>query len=75
LNPFRTPEPVAPPMVGAVQVELSLDAVKPIANDLADADIEVVPVRSRTVTPAEPSLIPATRQAWDFTSDRMAKPV
>lgn len=75
LNPFRASEPVAPPMFNAVQVELSLEAVKPIANDLADADIEVVPVKSRTVTPVEPSLIPAARGAWNFAGDRMAKPV
>jgi hypothetical protein len=50
LNPFRAPEPVAP--MPNVQPELlSIDAVKVLHNDLSDADVEVVPVRSRTVTP------------------------
>ena len=49
-NPFRAPEPVAP--MPTVQPELlSLDAVKVLHNDLSDADVEVVPVRSRGVTP------------------------
>ena len=75
LNPFRNAKPVAPPMTSAVQVELSLDAVKPIANDLADADIEVVPVKSRTVVQPEPTLLPASREAWEFAGVRMAKTV
>lgn len=75
LNPFRAPEPAAPPTVHAVQVELSLDAVKPIGNDLADADIEFVPVKSRTVMPAEPSLLPASHEAWNFAGERMTTPV
>ena len=45
LNPFRAPQPVAP-MINAVQTELSLDAVKVLHNDLSDADVEVVPVKS-----------------------------
>lgn len=75
LNPFRAPEPVAPPMTGAVQVELSLDAVKPIANDLADADIEVVPVKSRTVAPVDVTLLRASHEAWEIASERMVKSV
>jgi len=59
LNPFRAPAPVAPRSYKAVQVELSLEAVKPVSNDLAEADIEVVPVRSRTLV------------AVDLTDDRM----
>ncbi len=51
LNPFRasTPPPAVP--VKAEQVEFSLNAVKVLHNDLSDADVEVVPVKSRTVTP------------------------
>ena len=48
-NPFRPPQPVATaPVVKAVQPELSLDAVKVLHNDLTDADVEVVPLQSRT---------------------------
>ena len=52
LNPFRAPEPAAAPMLNAVQPELSLDAVKVLHNDLSDADVEVVPVKSRAAAPA-----------------------
>lgn len=40
-NPLESgPGPAA--RVGSAQVELSLDAVKPVRNDLSDADLEVV---------------------------------
>jgi hypothetical protein len=73
LNPFRAPEPIAPPMTGAVQVELSLDAVKPIGNDLEDADIEVVPVKSRTVAAVDATLLQASHEAWEIASGRLVK--
>ena len=37
---------------GPMQVELSLDRVKVVHNDLSDADVEIVPIKSRTA-PAE----------------------
>ncbi|HEY2329956.1 MAG TPA: hypothetical protein VGI63_09120 [Verrucomicrobiae bacterium] len=73
LNPFRAPAPVAPPMVNGVQPELSLDAVKVIHNDLADADIEIVPVKSRTVAAAEMPDLPTARQPWEFLGERLIK--
>ena len=70
LNPFRTPAPVALPMVNPVQTELSLDAVKVLHNDLSDADVEVVPVKSRTVAPMEsPRLLPR-REPLEFFGER-----
>ena len=75
LNPFRTPEPVRPASMNAVQVELSLEAVKVVHNDLADADIEVVPVKSRTVAQPEAPMLPPARKAWEFLGDRMAKQI
>jgi hypothetical protein len=81
LNPFRAPAVVAPPLSGAEQPELSLAAVKPVGNDLSDADVEIVPVRSHTVTavtvvaaPEVPMLKPA-REAWEFLGERLVKPV
>lgn len=71
LNPFRAAEPVAPKAVNAVQVELSLDAVKVIHNDLADADIEVVPVKSNTITAVETPLLPPARPSWEFLGGRL----
>jgi hypothetical protein len=73
LNPFRASEPVAPSMVGAVQAELSLDAVKVVRNDLADADIEVVPVKSQTVSMPEAPVLPPARHSWEFLGERLVK--
>src|SRR6266545_5450637 len=42
----RPREPIRPP--APVQTELSLDAVKPVRNDLSDADLEVVPAKHET---------------------------
>jgi hypothetical protein len=75
LNPFRTPQPARPALANAVQVELSLEAVKVVHNDLADADIEVVPVKSRTVAQPEAPMLPPARKAWEFLGDRMAKQI
>ena len=72
LNPFRAPAPSAP-AVNATQVELSLDAVKVVHNDLADADIEVVPVKSRTVAQPEAAALPPARQAWEFMGERLLR--
>ena len=73
LNPFRAPQPTRLAPVLAVQTELSLEAVKVVHNDLADADIEVVPVKSRTAAPVEaPALSPA-RRSWDFMSEQLAE--
>jgi hypothetical protein len=70
LNPFRTPAPVAPPILNPVQTELSLDAVKVLHNDLSDVDVEVVPVKSRTMAPTEsPRLLPA-REPLEFFGER-----
>jgi len=71
LNPFRAPAPVAPPPL-AVQPELSLDSVKVVHNDLTDADVDIVPVKSHAAEPATPVLPPA-RQAWEFLGESIVK--
>ncbi len=72
LNPFRAPEPAAQPEC-AVQVELSLAAVKVVHNDLADADVEIVPVKARADAPAAaPDLSPA-RLAWEYMGENLLK--
>jgi hypothetical protein len=72
LNPFRAPQPSAP-MANVVQVELSLESVKVVHNDLADADIEVVPVKSRTISQPEAPMLPPARQSWEFLGERLVK--
>jgi hypothetical protein len=53
-----------------VQAELSLDTVKVVHNDLSDADVEVVPIKSRS-TPA-PDLPPA-KKSWEILGERLMK--
>lgn len=70
LNPaslWRAPVPDQPPM----QTELSLDGVKVIHNDLSDADVEVVPVKSRTVPEASPPVLPPAKKSWELLGERL----
>ena len=62
LNPFRAPAP-ARSLIRAEQPELSLDTVKVLQNDLAEADIERVPAKSRTLPPAPVS---SAAGAWEL---------
>ena len=71
LNPFRPPEPVAPTTVE--QTELSLDAVKVMHNDLADADVEIVPVSSHANAPVTAAVLPPARQAWEYFGEGLLK--
>ncbi|HUA39230.1 MAG TPA: hypothetical protein VMA35_12635 [Candidatus Sulfopaludibacter sp.] len=52
----RTPAPLKAQC--PMQAELSLDRVKVVHNDLTDADVEIVPIKSRTA-PEMPILPPA----------------
>jgi hypothetical protein len=65
LNPMAMLRPSAPP-TGAgrveVQTELSLDSVKPVQNDLVDAEVEVVPLKSR---PARSGGAGETQESWN----------
>jgi hypothetical protein len=72
INPFRGPQPAAAAAALAkpVQTEMSLQAVKVLHNDLTDADVEVVPVKSRTLATMEaPRLLP-TREPLEFFGER-----
>jgi hypothetical protein len=64
LNPitfWRGARPQAPKKAQCpLQSELSLDRVKVVHNDLSDADVEIVPIKSHTAPEAaEPILPPA----------------
>lgn len=72
LNPFRTAAAEAAPAPAATQSELTLDAVKVVHNDLADADVEVVPVKSHAA-PAEAPVLPPARRAWEYMGENLLK--
>jgi hypothetical protein len=74
LNPVSlwrgSPEPDAQP---SVQTELSLNGVKVVHNDLSDADVEMVPMKSRTTQEIPvPVLSPATK-SWEVLGERLFK--
>jgi hypothetical protein len=62
LNPvsfWRGSRPSAPQKAQRpLQAELSLDRVKVMHNDLTDADVEIVPIKSRTVPEPETPILP-----------------
>ena len=54
-----------------VQSELSLDSIKVVHNDLSDADVEVVPIKSRTAGEAAVPVLPPPTKPWEFLAERM----
>jgi hypothetical protein len=74
LNPisiFRVAPPFADRNVTPVQVELSLEKVKVVHNDLSDADVEIVPMKSRPAR-APTDLKPA-KKSWEALGERIMK--
>ena len=74
LNPismWRGSAPAAPSVPCPVQSELSLDSVKVVHNDLSDADVEVVPIKSRTAGEATVPVLPPPTKPWEFLAERM----
>jgi hypothetical protein len=75
LNPaslWAGPAPVEQKSLPAVQTELSLDTVKVVHNDLTDADVEVVPIKSRPAASEIPALSPA-KKSWEILGERLLK--
>jgi hypothetical protein len=56
----------------AVQSELSLDSVKVVHNDLSDAEVEVVPIKSRPAAAEVPALSPA-KKSWEILGERLLR--
>jgi hypothetical protein len=74
LNPismWRGSAPAAPSVPCPVQSELSLDSVKVVHNDLSDADVEVVPIKSRTADKTAVPTLPPPEKSWEFLAERM----
>ena len=72
LNPVSlwrgSPEPDTRP---SVQSELSLDSVKVMHNDLSDADVKVVPIKSRTAHEMAVPVLSPPKKSWEFLAERM----
>jgi hypothetical protein len=49
-----------------VQAELSLEKVKVVHNDLTDAEVEVVPIKSRPAVP----VVPSSEKSWEVLGER-----
>ena len=76
LNPFRAAPAVAAPPMPMVQPELlSLNDVKVVHNDLTDADVEVVPAKSRGAALPDVPMLPPAREPWEFMGERLMKSV
>jgi hypothetical protein len=75
LNPvsiFRAAPPFAGKNVMPVQVELSLEKVKVVHNDLTDADVEIVPMKSRPAREPASDMQPA-KKSWEVLGERIMK--
>jgi hypothetical protein len=75
LNPvsiFRAAPASADKNLTPVQVELSLEKVKVVHNDLTDAEVEVVPMKSRPAR--EPAVnLPPAKKSWEVLGERIMK--
>ena len=74
LNPgsmFRSESRAPNRVVSAVQVELSLEKVKVVHNDLTDADVEIVPMKSRPARLAPAST--SDKKSWADLGERIMK--
>ncbi|HEY1661303.1 MAG TPA: hypothetical protein VGI03_02700 [Verrucomicrobiae bacterium] len=69
--PVAAPRQAQPTMNGVpvAQPELSLDMVKVVHNDLSDADVEVVPLKSRSGAPD----LPPAKKSWEILGERLLK--
>jgi hypothetical protein len=54
-----------------VQVELSLEKVKVVHNDLTDADVEIVPMKSRPAR--EAADLPPAKKSWEVLGERIMR--
>ena len=68
---WRGSAPAAPSVPCPVQSELSLDSVKVVHNDLSDADVEVVPIKSRTADKTTVPMLPPPEKSWEYLAERM----
>jgi hypothetical protein len=73
LNPvsiFRTAPTFADKNATPLQAELSLEKIKVVHNDLTDAEVEIVPMKSR---PARAAETPPVKKSWADLGERIMK--
>jgi hypothetical protein len=73
LNPFRSAPTAVDKGVAAVQSELSLEKVKVVHNDLTDADVEIVPMKSRPAPAPAPVASQMSKRSWEGLGGRIMK--
>ena len=73
LNPFRPSPSAIDNTVAAVQTELSLEKVKVVHNDLSDADVEVVPMKSRPAPGPAVGGSQPSKNSWEVLGERIMK--
>jgi hypothetical protein len=54
-----------------IQVELSLEKVKVVHNDLTDAEVEIVPVKSRPAREADTPVLRPAKQSWEVLGEQI----
>jgi len=54
-----------------VQAELSLEKVKVVHNDLTDAEVEIVPVKSRPPREAGAPMLRPAKQSWEVLGEQI----
>lgn len=68
-SPTETPAQTA---ARPVQAELCLEKVKVVHNDLSDAEVEVVPMKSRPARAVAPAAnLPPAKESWEILGERM----
>jgi hypothetical protein len=56
-----------------MQPELSLNAIKVMHNDLADADVEMVPMKSHAEAMVSAPVLHPARRAWEYLGENLVK--
>jgi hypothetical protein len=75
LNPMtmlRGPQAESEIFPHPVQPELSLETVKVVHNDLTDADVEIVPMKSRPAREPAAEVQPA-KKSWEILGERIMR--
>jgi hypothetical protein len=56
-----------------MQAELSLEKIKVVHNDLTDADVDVIPIKSRPAREPAIADLPPAKKSWEILGERLLK--